>query len=552
MSKIKVGDIVECVVTGVQSYGAFVLIDNSINGLIHISEISKGYVRNIEDFVKVGETVYVKILELDEEELRAKVSLKEIREVNKRERYTKIPRSRHKINLKKYSCGVLFERLNSQIEETYNLLEDKVMLRVDLTHTGIEQEIKQYTDKVKELHKVIREKTGAGNDFLGWVDWPKEYDYEEVNAIIEASKKINEECDTLVVCGIGGSYLGAASAIEMLNGLFSESKVKIIFMGNTFSSTYTAQVLKYLEDKEFAINVISKSGTTTETSIAFRLVKELAIKKYGKEKANSRIYATTDKARGALKNESNIEGYKTFVIPDDIGGRYSVLTAVGLLPIAVSGQDVREILAGASQARLDFENSNINDNAAYQYAVARYILNQKGYPVEMFVTYEPHFQKLGEWWKQLFGESEGKEGKGLLPDSVTYSTDLHSLGQFVQEGTKVLFETVFTVSNPQIDLEIPSDEANLDGLNYLAGKKMSFVNEKAFLGTLAAHEEDGKVPNILITMDKMNAYNYGYLVYFFEKACAMSACRAKGAGSSGRAIRTVVPWPSEVRVMEPL
>ena len=523
MSKIKVGDIVECVVTGVQSYGAFVLIDNSINGLIHISEISKGYVRNIEDFVKVGETVYVKILELDEEDLRAKVSLKEIREVNKRERYTKIPRSRHKINLKKYSCGVLFERLNSQIEETYNLLEDKVMLRVDLTHTGIEQEIKQYSEKVKELHKVIHEKTGAGNDFLGWVDWPKEYDYEEVNAIIEASKKINEECDTLVVCGIGGSYLGAASAIEMLNGLFSDSKVKIIFMGNTFSSTYTAQVLKYLEDKEFAINVISKSGTTTETSIAFRLVKELAIKKYGKAKANSRIYATTDKARGALKNESNIEGYKTFVIPDDIGGRYSVLTAVGLLPIAVSGQDVREILAGAAQARLDFENDNLENNAAYQYAVARYVLNKKGYPVEMFVTYEPHFQKLGEWWKQLFGESEGKEGKGLLPDSVTYSTDLHSLGQFVQEGTKVLFETVFTVSKPQIDLEIPSDESNLDGLNYLAGKKMSFVNEKACEGTLAAHEIDGKVPNVLITMDSMNAFNYGYLVYFFEMACAMSA-----------------------------
>lgn len=523
MAKIKVGDIVECVVTGVQSYGAFVLIDNRINGLIHISEISKGYVRNIEEFVRVGETIFVKILELDEDNSRAKVSLKEIREVNKRERYTRLPRFKQRINLKKYSCGVLFERLNSQIEETYKLLEDKVMLKVDLSHTGIEKELKEYSEKVKELHKVIHEKTGAGNDFLGWVDWPKEYDYEEVNAIIEASKKINEECDTLVVCGIGGSYLGAASAIEMLNGLFSDSKVKIIFMGNTFSSTYTAQVLKYLEDKEFAINVISKSGTTTETSIAFRLVKELAIKKYGKEKANKRIYATTDKARGALKNESNIEGYKTFVIPDDIGGRYSVLTAVGLLPIAVSGQDIREILAGASQARLDFENDNLNDNAAYQYAVARYILNKKGYPVEMFVTYEPHFQKLGEWWKQLFGESEGKEGKGLLPDSVTYSTDLHSLGQFVQEGSKVLFETVFTVNNPQIDLEIPSDDSNLDGLNYLAGKKMSFVNEKAFLGTLAAHEDDGKVPNILISMDKMNAYNYGYLVYFFEKACAMSA-----------------------------
>ena len=523
MSKVKVGDIVECVVTGVQTYGAFVLIDNCINGLIHISEISKGYVRNIEDFVRVGDTLFVKVIELDEENLRAKVSLKEIREVNKRERYTRLPRFKQKINLKKYSCGVLFERLNSQIEETYKLLEDRVMLKVDLSHTGIEQELKDYSEKVKEIHKMIHEKTGAGNDFLGWVDWPKDYDYEEVANIVEASKRINEECDTLVVCGIGGSYFGAVSAIEMLNGLFADSKVKIIFLGNTFSSTYTAQVLKYLEDKEFAINVISKSGTTTETSIAFRLVKELAIKKYGKEKANKRIYATTDKARGALKNESNIEEYKTFVIPDDIGGRYSVLTAVGLLPIAVSGQDIREILAGAAQARLDFENSSLNDNEAYKYAVARYILNKKGYPVEMFVTYEPHFQKLGEWWKQLFGESEGKEGKGLLPDSVTYSTDLHSLGQFVQEGTKVLFETNFLVNEPQLDLEIPSDETNLDGLNYLAGKKMSFVNEKAFLGTLAAHEEDGQVPNIVITMDAMNAYNYGYLVYFFEKACAMSA-----------------------------
>ena len=523
MSKVKAGDIVECVVTGVQTYGAFVLIDNKYNGLIHISEISKGYVRNIEDFVKVGETIFVKVIELDEENLRAKVSLKEIREVNKRERYTRLPRFKQRINLKNYSCGTLFERLNSQIEETYKLLEDKIMLKVDLKHTGIENELKDYSERVKQIHKMIHEKTGAGNDYLGWVDWPKDYDYEEVNAIIEASKRINEECDTLVVCGIGGSYLGAASAIEMLNGLFAESKVKIIFMGNTFSSTYTAQVLKYLEDKEFAINVISKSGTTTETSIAFRLVKELAIKKYGKEKANKRIYATTDKARGALKNEANIEGYKTFVIPDDIGGRYSVLTAVGLLPIAVSGQDIREILAGASQARLDFENDNLNDNEAYKYAVARYILNKKGYPVEMFVTYEPHFQKLGEWWKQLFGESEGKEGKGLLPDSVTYSTDLHSLGQFVQEGTKVLFETVFVLDNPQVDLTIPSDENNLDGLNYLAGKKMSFVNEKAFLGTLSAHEEDGKVPNIVISMDSMNAFNYGYLVYFFEKACAMSA-----------------------------
>ena len=521
MSKVRVGDIVECVVTGVQSYGAFVLIDNCINGLIHISEISKGYVRNIEDFVRVGETVFVKILELDEEELRAKVSLKEIREVNKRERYTKIPRSRHKINLKKYSCGVLFERLNSQIEESYNLLEDKVMLRVDLSHTGIEQELKNYTDKVKELHKVIHEKTGAGNDFLGWVDWPKDYDYEEVNAIIEASKKINEECDTLVVCGIGGSYLGAASAIEMLNGLFSDSKVKIIFMGNTFSSTYTAQVLKYLEDKEFAINVISKSGTTTETSIAFRLVKELAIKKYGKAKANSRIYATTDKARGALKNESNIEGYKTFVIPDDIGGRYSVLTAVGLLPIAVSGQDIREILAGAAQARLDFENDNLESNAAYQYAVARYILNKKGYPVEMFVTYEPHFQKLGEWWKQLFGESEGKNQKGLFPASVVFSTDLHSLGQFIQDGSEISFLTQIKILSNGV-LKLSEDCCDVDNLNYLKETSLNEINLIAQEGTNKAHYKGG-IDHFSFELDEINEFNVGFLLFVFMYSCMLSA-----------------------------
>ncbi len=396
------------------------------------------------------------------------------------------------------------------------------MIKLDLSNVIEKIPFAEYEQKVSKINKMIDEKTGAGNDFLGWTTWPTDYDKEEFARIKKAAQEIRENYDVLVVAGIGGSYLGARCAIEALRGLYPTDKLEIIYFGNTLSSTYIAQVLKYLENKKFAINVISKSGTTTETSVAFRLLKELLIKQVGKENASKAIYATTDKARGALKKEADEEHYQTFVIPDDIGGRYSVITAVGLLPIAAAGLDIDALMNGCAAAQKDFDNPDLKTNLAYQYAVCRnYFLNHNK-QVELFVTYEPHFTQIGEWLKQLFGESEGKDKKGLLPDSVTFSTDLHSLGQFIQQGSPVLFETIVRTEKPTLDVTVPHDEDNLDGLNFLAGKNMSFVNEKAFEGTLRAHVDDGQVPNIVVTIEQMNEYNLGYLFYFFMRACAMS------------------------------
>ena len=396
------------------------------------------------------------------------------------------------------------------------------MIKLDLSNVIETIPFAEYEQKVSKINKMIDEKTGAGNDFLGWTTWPTDYDKEEFARIKKAAQEIRENYDVLVVAGIGGSYLGARCAIEALRGLYPTDKLEIIYFGNTLSSTYIAQVLKYLENKKFAINVISKSGTTTETSVAFRLLKELLIKQVGKENASKAIYATTDKARGALKKEADEEHYQTFVIPDDIGGRYSVITAVGLLPIAAAGLDIDALMNGCAAAQKDFDNPDLKTNLAYQYAVCRnYFLNHNK-QVELFVTYEPHFTQIGEWLKQLFGESEGKDKKGLLPDSVTFSTDLHSLGQFIQQGSPVLFETIVRTEKPTLDVTVPHDEDNLDGLNFLAGKNMSFVNEKAFEGTLRAHVDDGQVPNIVVTIEQMNEYNLGYLFYFFMRACAMS------------------------------
>ena len=396
------------------------------------------------------------------------------------------------------------------------------MITLDLSKAKLAEDLGSYKEKVAEIHDMIRNKTGAGNDFLGWVELPENYDKEEVQLMKETAAKLREKVDVLLVCGIGGSYLGARAAIEAINGLYSDDKVEIIYVGNTFSSNYIHQVAKYIEDKDFAINVISKSGTTTETSISFRIFKEMCEKKYGKEGARERIVATTDREKGALKKLATDEGYVTFVVPDDIGGRYSVLTAVGLFPIAMAGIDVDAMLKGAKDAQDKYNNPDLLTNDAYQYGVARQMLLKAGYPAEMFVTYNLQLQQTAEWWKQLFGESEGKEGKGILPTSGTFSTDLHSLGQFIQEGSKVLFETVLKIKEPQMDLEIPSDAENLDGLNYLAGKTVNYVNQKACEGTIDAHVNVGNVPNIQITLDRVDAYSFGYMVYFFEKACAMS------------------------------
>lgn len=384
-------------------------------------------------------------------------------------------------------------------------------------------ELEQQQEIVKSIHRTIHEGTGAGHDFLGWLDLPENYDKEEFSRIVEAAKRIKANSDVLVVIGIGGSYLGARAAIEMLTSSFRNNTEypEIVFVGNHLSSTYTQELLDYLADKDFSVNVISKSGTTTEPAVAFRLFKQLVEQRYGKKEAQTRIFATTDKAKGALKQLADNEGYETFVVPDDVGGRYSVLTAVGLLPIAAAGINVEAMMIGANKARKELSSDNLDDNIAYQYATIRNVLYNKGYTTEMLINYEPSMQYFNEWWKQLFGESEGKDFKGIYPSSANYTTDLHSLGQYVQEGRRFLFETVVKVNHPKQDITIEEDSEDLDGLNYLAGKTMDEVNTKAFEGTLLAHT-DGGVPNIVINVPRLDEETFGYLVYFFELACAMS------------------------------
>jgi len=391
-----------------------------------------------------------------------------------------------------------------------------------------QNEIDYLTNAVKLAHEQLHNKTGAGNDYLGWIDLPVNYDKEEFARIQRAAKQIQSDSDALVVIGIGGSYLGARAAIEMLShsfyNLLPKSKRKtpeIYFVGQNISSTYVAHLLQLLEGKDISVNVISKSGTTTEPAVAFRIFRELMEKKYGKEGARKRIYATTDRAKGALKKLADAEGYESFVIPDDVGGRYSVLTAVGLLPIATAGIDIEAMMRGAADAREAYSNPDLGQNESYQYAAVRNALYRKGKTVEILVNYEPALHYVSEWWKQLFGESEGKDNKGIYPASVDFSTDLHSMGQFIQEGNRTLFETVIQVDRVPEQIVIGEDADNLDGLNFLSGKTMDFVNKKAFEGTMLAHT-DGGVPNLIVTIPDLTAYSFGYMVYFFEKACGIS------------------------------
>lgn len=391
----------------------------------------------------------------------------------------------------------------------------------DNMRSFIKDDFNQILDKALASYDVLMSRQGLGNDFLGWLYLPSDYDKEEFKRIQEAAKEIRANSSVLVVVGIGGSYLGARSAIEMLKGYFVKNDIEIIFAGNHMSSTYLSQLLTYLDDKDFSINVISKSGTTTEPAIAFRALKAKAIEKYGQDGARRRIYATTDKAKGALKTMALKEGYQTFVVPDDVGGRFSVLTAVGLLPIAAMGIDIVQMMKGASDAmRLTHQKSK--DNPAIYYAALRNYLYNKGYDVELLINYEPCLNYFSEWWKQLFGESEGKDHKGIYPSSVSFTTDLHSLGQMIQDGKRHFFETVLLVKNPISDLSILSDDENLDGLNYLVGKTVDDVNQTAAKATSIAHT-DGGVPNMFIEIEKIDAYTYGYLAYFFMMSCGISA-----------------------------
>lgn len=402
-------------------------------------------------------------------------------------------------------------------------------IKLNLKNSGITQKsIMEYKAQVENIHKDLHKRANNEKDFVGWLDLPSNYDKEEFKRIKKAAKKIKKESDILVVIGIGGSYLGARAVIESLtstfNNMLSTKQRKypqILYAGNNLSSNYLNELIEYIGDKDFSINVISKSGTTTEPAIAFRVFREILENKYGIDEARSRIYATTDKSKGALKTLAENEGYEQFVVPDNVGGRYSVLTAVGLLPIAVSGIDIDKLMEGARVAQERYNDPNLKYNECYQYAVVRNILYKLYKNTEILVNYEPKMHYFTEWWKQLFGESEGKEEKGILPIGVDNTTDLHSMGQYIQEGRRNLFETVISINVPDSDIVINPDDDNLDGLNYLAGKKLDYVNKKAMEGTIKAHVS-GDVPNIEIQMNKLDEENLGELIYFFEKACAMS------------------------------
>ncbi len=405
------------------------------------------------------------------------------------------------------------------------------MLKLDLTQTKWavkSHELENLKAEVKLAHKTLHEGSGAGNDFLGWVNLPQNYDKEEFARIKAAAEKIRSNSEVLIVIGIGGSYLGAKAAVEMLGHSFSTVLPKekrnsplVLFAGNSISSTYLYDLIEAIDGMDFSVNIISKSGTTTEPAVAFRFFKELLEQKYGKEEAKNRIFATTDKARGALKNLADEEGYECFVIPDDVGGRFSVLTAVGLLPIAVSGADIDAIMKGAQDALKDFDNDDLDKNICYQYAAVRNALYRKGYTTEIMVNYEPYMHYFSEWWKQLYGESEGKDNKGLFPASVDFSTDLHSMGQYIQDGHRGLFETVINIETPKRDVTLNADKDNVDGLNFLAGVDLNEVNNTAMKGTILAHV-DGGVPNIVLELKDRSAYSVGHLLYFFEFACGVS------------------------------
>lgn len=389
-----------------------------------------------------------------------------------------------------------------------------------------ENEVGEMQALVTAADDELRKGTGAGADFRGFIDLPVDYDKDEFARIKKAAKKIQSDSEVFVGIGIGGSYLGARAAIDFLSSSFYNVKnekdvPEVYFCGNSISPNYLADLLDVIGDRDFSINVISKSGTTTEPSIAFRILKAKLIEKYGVEGAKGRIYATTDRAKGALKTESDAEGYEEFVVPDDIGGRFSVLTAVGLLPIAVAGIDIDKLMEGAAQSREDYSSADLTKNDAYKYAALRNILYRKGYTTELLENYEPNVQYFGEWWKQLMGESEGKDQKGIYPSSANFSTDLHSLGQYIQEGRRNLMETVVLIDQPRHDVKIPAEKDNLDGLKYLENKSMDFVNKKAYEGVVLAHT-DGGVPVMTVHIEKQDAYNLGYLMYFFEIAVGIS------------------------------
>jgi glucose-6-phosphate isomerase len=409
------------------------------------------------------------------------------------------------------------------------MLQKNISLDYSKCITYVNQkEIDYLEGMIKTSHNMLHSKQGAGSDYLGWLELPTNYDRQEFSRIKRVAKDIREQAEAFVVIGIGGSYLGARAGLDMLTHSFHNkldrsrrNGPEIYFAGNNISSTYIQDLLEVLEGKDFSINVISKSGTTTESALAFRILRDLLEKKYGKDGAKKRIYATTDKSKGALKKLAVEEGYETFVVPDDVGGRYSVLTAVGLLPLAVGGLDIDAMMQGAEWAFKQYQSTELSTNQCYQYVAVRNALYRKGKTIEIMVNYEPNLHYFSEWWKQLYGESEGKDKKGIFPAAVNFTTDLHSMGQYMQDGMRSIFETIISVEIPKKELVIESDKDNVDGLNFLAGNTISYINRKAFEGTLLAHN-DGGVPAMVLSVPTLNEYHFGSMVYFFEKACGIS------------------------------
>ena len=512
----KTGEIVRGVVTGIQPYGAFVELESGITGLVHISEISDDYVRNIEDYLQIGEESLFYVTDFDATKNHASLSLKRL-QGNKGKRKSPLYRQNKK-ELEGHKD--LFTYIEDEVDKEIDKLHEEHLLTIDKNYLLKDINYDDYQERISKIDEEIRRKIGLGNKYLGWLDYPTNFSDKELLSIERLATDVREKYDTFVVCGIGGSYLGSRAGIEMIKGLNASDDIEILFVGNTFSSSYTKEILNLLENRDFAVNVISKSGSTLETSIAFSLLRKLLISKYGKDEAKKRIFVTTDKENNPLRALASKEGYTSFVIPDDIQGRYSVITPVGLFPLAVAGIDIFEFMQGARRAIVDLKSADINHNSAYQYALIRRLLGEEK-AVELFVTYEPCMIQFGEWWKQLFAESEGKKGLGILPTTANYSTDLHSLGQFVQDGSKVLFETVL-VFDEQEELEIPKTRQDQALIKNATNKLLGDINTIASKATANAHKEGG-VSSIVLHYPRKDAFAFGYLVYFFMFAILASS-----------------------------
>lgn len=526
MSNYQVGEIVTGIVTGLQPYGAFVTLDDGTVGLIHISEISERFVRNVEDYLRLGDRVAVRLLAFEEESTHAKLSLKQSTVLSGPiRREIPVTWRQRKQTIKKYEqqFPALSRRTQEILDAQSHAKEEISLLTLHWQDSKLTKPFAFYQEQIRHIHQSILDQTAQGADFLGWYQLPKTLSFKELQRIETVAQNVRLYADTLVVCGIGGSYLSTPAVLEMHNGLYPKKKIDIIYLGNTLSPVYTAQVLELLKDRSFAINVISKSGTTIESAIGFRLLKEELERRYSSEEVMQRILVTTDENRGVLHDISVKNDYTSFVIPDNVGGRYSVFTPVGLLPLAVSGIDIFEFIEGARIALNDCSSADLSINQAYRYSVWRHQMMEQGKHIELLVSYEPHFRMFAEWWKQLFGESEGKEGKGIFPASAIYTTDLHSLGQYVQEGTRQIVETTLQVRNYSLNVEVPHVANNYDGLNYLAGNMLSDINDKAMRGTIDAHAKEGNVPNLLIELNDTSAKSIGYLLQFMMISCAVSA-----------------------------